>query len=201
MRGAAADTTASAAEGLFVERPVERRVIRAGLYARVSTMGKGQETDNRLIQLREFSRNQHWAVIREYEDHESGGKADRTEFRMMLQDAAARRFDVLLFWSLDRLTRKGALATLKYLELIESYGVHWRSLTEPWSDSAGPFRDVIISLLASLAKQERVRISERVRAGLTRAKQYGTRSGRAIGRLAALFRRDRALELRAQGLS
>ena len=62
---------------------------------------------------------------------------------------------MLLFWSLDRLTREGTLATLKYLELIESCGVHWRSLTEPWIDSAGPFRDVIISLLASLAKQER----------------------------------------------
>ena len=80
----------------------------------------------------------------------------------MLQDAATRKFDVLLFWSLDRLTREGTLATLKYLELIEGYGVHWRSLTEPWIYSAAPFRDVIVSLLASLAKQERVRISERV---------------------------------------
>jgi DNA invertase Pin-like site-specific DNA recombinase len=119
----------------------------------------------------------------------------------MLRDAAARKFDVLLFWSLDRLTREGTLETLKYLELIESYGVHWRSLTEPWIDSAGPFRDVIISLLASLAKQERVRISERVQAGLMRAKQYGTRSGKSIGRPPAVFRRDQAIELRAQGLS
>ena len=112
-----------------------------------------------------------------------------------------KKFDVLFFWSLDRLTRKGTLATLKYLELLETYGVGWRSHTEPWIDSAGPFRVVIISLLASLAKQERVRISERVRAGLTRAKQYGTRSGRSIGRPRALFQRDRALELRRQGLS
>jgi hypothetical protein len=89
-------------------------VARAGLYARVFTIRKGQATDNQLIQLREFSQNQHWAVTREYEDHESGGKADRTEFRVMLLDAAARKFDVLLFWSLDRLTREGALATLKY---------------------------------------------------------------------------------------
>jgi DNA invertase Pin-like site-specific DNA recombinase len=37
---------------------------------------------------------------------------------------------------------------------------------EPWINSAGPFRDVTISLLASLAKQEQIRISERVRAGL-----------------------------------
>src|SRR5579864_6679705 len=134
--------------------------MRAALYARVSTLHKGQETANQLLQLRECCQAQHWSVLQEYEDHESGGKSERTAFQQMLRDAAARRFDILLFWSLDRLTREGTLATLKYLELLESYGVHWRSLTEPWIDSAGPFRDVLISLLASLARQERVRISE-----------------------------------------
>ena len=175
--------------------------MRVVLYTRVSTQHKGQETANQLLQLRECCHAQNWLILREYEDHESGGKSERTAFQQMLRDAAASRFDVLLFWSLHRLTREGTLATLKYLELLESYGVRWRSLTEPWIDSAGPFRDVIISLLASLAKQERVRISERVRAGLTRAKQFGTRSGRSIGRPRALFQRDRALELRKQGLS
>ena len=175
--------------------------MRAALYTRVSTQHKGQEAANQLLQLRECCNAQNLSILLEYEDHESGGKSERSAFQEMLRDAAARRFDVLFFWSLDRLTREGTLATLKYLELLESYGVHWRSLTEPWIDSAGPFRDVIISLLASLAKQERVRISERVRAGLTRARQYGTRSGGSIGRPRALFQRDRALELRRQGLS
>jgi len=175
--------------------------MRAALYARVSTQHKGQETANQLLQLRECCQAQHWSVLQEYEDHESGGKTERTAFQQMLRDAAARRFDVLFFWSLDRLTREGTLATLKYLELLESYGVRWRSLTEPWIDSAGPFRDVIISLLASLAKQERVRISERVRAGLTRARQHGTRSGRSIGRPRLVFDRDRVLELRRQRFS
>jgi len=173
--------------------------MRAALYARVSTQHKGQETANQLLQLRECCQAQHWSVLQEYEDHESGGKSERTAFQQMLRDAAARRFDILFFWSLDRLTREGTLATLKYLELFESYGVRWRSLTEPWIDSASPFRDVIISLLASLAKQERVRISERVRAGLTRANQCGTRSGKSIGRPQAVFNRDRVLELRRQG--
>jgi DNA invertase Pin-like site-specific DNA recombinase len=168
---------------------------------RVSTKDKGQETANQLLQLQQCCQAQNWPIVREYEDHDSGGKSDRSAFQEMLRDAAARRFDVLFFWSLDRLTREGTLATLKYLEILESYGVRWRSLTEPWIDSAGSFRDVIISLLASLAKQETVRTSERVRAGLARAKQYGTRSGRAIGRPRAVFQRDQALELRRKGLS
>jgi DNA invertase Pin-like site-specific DNA recombinase len=128
--------------------------MRTALYTRVSTQHKGQETANQLLQLRECCQAQNWSIVREYEDHESGGKSERIAFQQMLRDAAARRFDILFFWSLDRLTREGTLATLKYLELLESYGVRWRSLTEPWIDSVGPFRDVIISLLASLAKQD-----------------------------------------------
>jgi DNA invertase Pin-like site-specific DNA recombinase len=175
--------------------------MRAALYSRVSTRDKGQEVANQTIQLRELCTAEGWPLVLEYEDHEAGSRADRPHFQQMLKDASARKFDALVFWSLDRLTREGTLATLKYLEALENLGVHWRSLTEPWIDSAGPFRDVVISLLASLAKQEQIRISERVRAGLNRAKVGGTKSGRPIGRPAAVFRRDMAPELRRQGIS
>jgi DNA invertase Pin-like site-specific DNA recombinase len=53
---------------------------------------------------------QNWSTVREYEDHESGGKSERAAFQQMLRDAAARRFDILFFWSLDRLTRERTLA-------------------------------------------------------------------------------------------
>lgn len=175
--------------------------MRAALYVRVSTTGKGQMKANQIIELRRLCETQGWLVVAVYEDYDSGDKSERAQFQRMLRDAAAGKFDIVVFWSLDRLTGEGTLATLKYLELLESYGVRWRSLMEPCIDSAGPFRDVVISLLASLAKQERVRISERVRAGLLRAKQLGTRSGQPIGRPKAIFSRDRARELRATGLS
>jgi DNA invertase Pin-like site-specific DNA recombinase len=175
--------------------------MKAALYSRVSTRDKGQEVANQIVQLRDLCAAQGWAVAKEYEDHETGSRADRPHFRQMLKDASARKFDVLVFWALDRLTREGTLATLKHLEVLEKLGVRWRSLTEPWIDSAGPFRDVVISLLASLAKQEQTRISERVRAGLNRAKVGGTKSGRPIGRPTAVFRRDLVPELRRQGFS
>lgn len=174
---------------------------RAALYVRVSTSGKGQFTANQTGDLQRLCEAQDWAVIEVYEDYDSGSKPERAQFQRMLRDAASVKFDVLVFWALDRLTREGTLATLKYLELLESYGVRWRSFSEPWIDSAGPFRDVVVSLLASLAKQERIRISERVRVGLQRAKLLGTRSGRPIGRPKAVFARDQVLHLRAQGLS
>ena len=76
--------------------------------------------------------------------------------------ADGREFDVLLFWSLDRLSREGTVETLNHLQRLTSYGVHWRSFTEQYLDSTGIFREAVIGIHAAVAKQERVRISERV---------------------------------------
>jgi DNA invertase Pin-like site-specific DNA recombinase len=79
--------------------------------------------------------------------------------------------------------------------------VGYRSFTEGYLDSCGMFKDAIIAILGVIAKQERVRISERVRAGLSRARAQGTRSGKPVGRPRAIFRRDQVMELRDQGKS
>ncbi len=150
--------------------------IAVAIYARVST--NTQETSNQLAQLREFCRRQGWQVPIEYIDHETGSVAARAEFQKMFLHASQRKFDVLLFWSLDRLTREGTLATLQYLERLTSYQVGYKSFTEPYLDSCGTFKDVVISLLATMAKQERIRMGERVRAGIEQARRSGKRLGR-----------------------
>lgn len=175
--------------------------MRAALYTRVSTRDKGQETANQLTQLRQFCESQAWSIVAEYEDHESGAKSDRMQFKAMMFDAAQRKFDVLLFWALDRFTREGVYETHTYLKRLDDVGVRFRSLTEPYLDSCGMFRDAVISILAVIAKQERLRLSERVRAGLHRARAKGTRSGRPIGRPRLIFRRDLVVELRKEGHS
>lgn len=170
-------------------------MTRAALYARVSTDDKGQSTENQLAQLRRFAAAQGWVLANEYVDHESGAKANRPQFRAMMEAASRREFDVLLFWSLDRLSREGALKTLQTLTQLTDWGVAYRSFTEPYLDSAGIFSDAIVALLATLAKQERVRLQERVRAGLERAR----REGKRLGRRPTVFRRDRVIELRRAG--
>jgi DNA invertase Pin-like site-specific DNA recombinase len=117
-------------------------------------------------------------VVTEYIDHETGSISTRAEFQKMLLHASQRKFDVLLFWALDRLTREGTLATLQYLERLTSYQVGYKSFTEPYLDSCGTFKDVVISLLATMAKQERIRMGERVRAGIAQARRAGKRLGR-----------------------
>jgi len=144
--------------------------MRAALYTRVSTRDKGQEAANQVNQLREFCAAQGWPIANEYEDHESGGKADRAQFRAMMTDAAKREFDVLVFWALDRFSREGVYETHLHLKRLDDAGVRFRSFSEPYLDSCGMFRDAVISILAVIAKQERIRISERVRSGLSRAR-------------------------------
>jgi len=77
----------------------------------------------------------------------------------MFTAASKRQFDVLLFWALDRLSREGCLETLQHLQRLTSHGVAWRSFTEQYLDSTGVFREAVISILAAVAKQERVRLS------------------------------------------
>ena len=151
--------------------------MRVAIYGRVSTRDKGQDVENQLAQLREFSAKQGWEIVADYIDHESGSKSDRPQFQAMLKAASQRKFDLLLFWSLDRLSREGVLPTLQYLNQLTTYGVNYRSFTEQYFDSCGVFRDAVISILATVAKQERIRISERVRAGIARRKAQGKRFG------------------------
>jgi DNA invertase Pin-like site-specific DNA recombinase len=152
--------------------------MRTALYARVSTKDKGQDTENQLRQLREFAATQRWTIVAEFIDHASGGRSDRQQLTAMLQAASRREFDCLLFWSLDRLSREGVVETLNYLQTLTSYGVNWRSYTESYLDSTGAFRDAVIAILAAVARQEKIRISERTRAGLEKARTKGRVGGR-----------------------
>jgi DNA invertase Pin-like site-specific DNA recombinase len=131
-----------------------------------------------LRQLREFSVLQGWTTVREYIDHESGSTNERAEFQAMFRDASQRKFDVFLFWALDRLSREGVLETLQHLSRLTAFGVGYRSFTEQYFDSCGIFKDAVIAIIATVAKQERVRISQRVRAGLDLARAKGRRIGR-----------------------
>jgi DNA invertase Pin-like site-specific DNA recombinase len=156
--------------------------LRAALYTRVSTKDGGQETAGQLNLLREHCGQNGWPIVFEYEDHVSGSKIGRPQFQRMMTDASQRHFDVVLFWALDRFTREGALATLQYLKQLTNHGVAFRSFSEPFLDSCGIFKDVVIAILGTIAQQERVRNGERVRAGLNRARLQGTKSGKPIGR-------------------
>lgn len=167
------------------------------IYSRVSTKDKGQDVENQLRQLRDFCAKQGWEIASVYVDHASGKRGDREAFQQMFAAASKRHFDVVLFWSLDRFSREGVFETLQHLQRLTGYGVGYRSFTEQYLDSCGMFRDAVISILATVAKQERVRLSERTVAGLERARA----KGRVGGRPKVVCDRMRVITLHRSGLS
>jgi len=152
--------------------------MKTAIYVRCSTKHHNQDVENQLLQLNAYCEKQNYEVYKVFSDYESGATENRSAFKAMLLDASKRKFDQLLFWSLDRLSREGVRETISYLQTLESYGVTYKSYSEQYIDSSGIFKDVIISILATLAKQEKVRLSERVIAGLDKAKLKGRVGGR-----------------------
>jgi DNA invertase Pin-like site-specific DNA recombinase len=169
--------------------------MKVALYARVSKKNSKQDTENQLVQLRQFAAAQNWTIVGEYVDRVTGKRSDREEFQRLFADASQRRFDLVLFWSLDRFSREGVLETLNHLQRLLQYGVGYRSFTEQYLDSCGIFKDAVLSILATIAKQERVRLSERVTAGLERARKQG----RVGGRRPLVVDRDRVAALDEEG--
>jgi DNA invertase Pin-like site-specific DNA recombinase len=170
--------------------------MRVAIYCRVST--DKQENGNQLEQLKKFAATQGWEVAEVYVETVSGsGKHKRKEFERMMLAASQRKVDMLLFWALDRLSREGIVKTIGYLEELKGWGVGWRSYTQPFLDTGNEMvSGIVLSVLAAVAKQERITLSERTRAGLERAK----REGKTLGRRAVVVDMKSLLKMRAKGL-
>lgn len=152
--------------------------IRIALYARVSTNGGKQDTENQLVELRKWAERCGGEIVCEYIDEASGSRGDRKALLEMLSDAHKRKFDTLVIWSLDRLSREGIAKMTRYLDQLKSYGVRVVSLQESWLDTSGPIADLLVAIFGWVAQQERLRIGERVKAGLARVKLQGKKLGR-----------------------
>ena len=150
--------------------------MKIAIYSRVSK--DSSDNTNQLIVLREYCQKMGYEIYHEYVDIVSGVKEYRPQFEIMMKDASKRKFDMLLFFALDRLTREGTRKTIHYLQMLDDCHIAYKSFSEQYIDSSGIFKDVIIALLSTLAKQERVRISERVVAGLAKARSQGRVGGR-----------------------
>jgi DNA invertase Pin-like site-specific DNA recombinase len=156
--------------------------MRVAIYARVSTNDKGQNPENQLRELRAWCVNSGHTISREYIEHESGGKSaeKRKQFAALFEDAAKRKFDLVLFWALDRFSREGMAQTIAHLQRLNSYGISFHSYTEPHLATDNELvRNILLALLSSLAKVEAQKIAERTKAGMARARAMGVKIGRS----------------------
>ncbi len=93
---------------------------------------------------------------------------------------------------------------MEVLASLAREGVSYWSYKEPYLDSSLPFHNAVTALIADVAAFEKKRVIERIQAGLTRARETGTRSGKPIGRPRADLKGyslDVLASLRAQGVS
>lgn len=151
--------------------------LRCALYCRVST--EDQTTENQIQPLRDRAKSKGYTIVKEYVETGSGAKKDREQFCLMLDEADKRTFDLILVWALDRFSREGVSNMVAYINRLKRAGVGLESKQEEWLDISdeGPGQ-VLLFFMAWIAKQERKRLSERVRAGMKRAKDGGAHIGR-----------------------
>ncbi len=173
-------------------------MMRVGIYARVST--DVQSTENQIEQLKEYCAKRGWEIAGIYRETISGKEKNRPEFVRMMEDARKRIINCVLVWSLDRFTREGTERVWFYLGHLREYGVSFVSYQEQFLSTDNELvRDILYSILGALAKQERLRISERTKAGLEQTRRNGTKLGRPETLSNGLH--GQAVELRKRGLS
>lgn len=135
---------------------------RAALYLRVSTTG--QTTENQRLELEQVAQRMAGEIVAVYCDHGvSGakGRDKRPQFDALCKDAAKRKFDLIMAWSVDRLGRSlqdliGFLAEIHALK-VDLY-LHQQGL-----DTTTPAGKALFQMLGVFAEFERAVIQERVR--------------------------------------
>ena len=147
-------------------------MLRAGLYARVSTNDQ-QTLALQNCALREYVARRGWTIAMQVREVSSGA-VERKAREQLMEAARRREIDVVLVWRLDRWGRSvtDLLATLQELEHL---GVGFVSLTEAL-DLSTPAGRAMAGLLAIFAEFEILR--ERTLAGLAQARINGKQLGR-----------------------
>ena len=180
--------------------PTAPKPLRVAVYARVST--DHQTTANQLRELQEVAERHGWDVVGEYIDRgQSGSKAptERPKLAELMLAVARREVDLVAAWSVDRLGRS-LQDLLALLGELHAKGVDLY-LHRQGVDTTTPAGKALFQMLGVFAEFERAMIVERVKAGIARARDKGTRSGRPIGRpRVAIATERRVRELRRKGL-
>ena len=141
--------------------------MKAAIYCRVST--DEQTTDNQKLQLIKLANARGYEITTIYYENETAWKrGHQAELERCKHDAFMREFEVLLVWSMDRLSRLGVSSMFRILEWFWDYGIVVVSIQEPELEKPGLTRELLISVSAWLARIDSNRKSERTKAGLAR---------------------------------
>ena len=154
--------------------------MKVAIYARVSTTD--QSADNQVEQLKAWAAARGWDAVATYTETESAWKnGHQRELARLKGDAAKRKFEAVLIWALDRLSREGALAILQLVASFKVFGVRVLSYQESWTEVPGELAEILFAIAGWVARMESERRSERTKAGLARVRAKGKKLGRPVG--------------------
>ncbi|TAN40123.1 MAG: recombinase family protein [Nitrospirae bacterium] len=147
---------------------------RAAIYLRVSS--EEQTYENQRPDVERVVRTRGYELVRTYEEQAGAAKA-RSAFARLMADAHQGLFDVLVVWAFDRFGRSMTGNMQAVLDL-DRRGVTVVSVREPWLDTQGAVRPLLIAIFSWVAEQEREQLVARTVAGMARARKKGVRIGR-----------------------
>jgi DNA invertase Pin-like site-specific DNA recombinase len=149
-------------------------IKRAALYLRVSSLDQHPQTQ--LYDLQQLASQRGYEIVKTYTDKISGAKARRPALDELLADARRRKFDVVVVWAFDRMARS-VRHFLEVLDELNQLNVEFVSHREN-IDTGGALGRAMIVIVGAIAELERNLITERVRAGMRRARLEGIVLGR-----------------------
>ena len=154
--------------------------MKAAIYARVST--NSQDTDNQVSALELWAKQRDLEIVELYTEKESAWtNGHQSELKRLINESRQRKFEVVLIWALDRLSREGSAAILNIINTLGLYGVKVLSYQESWTEAPGQLGELLFAIAGWVAKMESERRSERTKAGLDRAVARGKQLGRPKG--------------------
>ena len=152
---------------------------RAVLYLRVSKTD--QTIDNQRIELERVAAAKGWKIIATFTDEGvSGafGREVRAQYDSMLKQGVQAKFDVVLAWDVSRLSRS-LVDLVTTLDELHACGIDLY-LHQQAIDTTTPAGKAMFQMCGVFAEFERRILSERVKAGLNRARAEGKKLGRPI---------------------
>jgi len=151
--------------------------MKVALYLRVSTTE--QDIVNQLPALEDYAKRRGFEIVQTYSENGTAWKAGhQTELARLFEDARRGKFQVVLVWALDRLSREGPLAILSLVDKLKKYNVRIISYQESWTEAPGELSDILYAITGWVARMESQRRSERTKAGLERARLEGKPIGK-----------------------
>nr|DAS93307.1 MAG TPA: integrase [Caudoviricetes sp.] len=151
-----------------------KSINKVAIYVRVSTTSQAEEgysIDEQIDKLEAYCKIKDWTVYKVYTDGGfSGSNTNRPAIEQLIKDAQKKKFDTVLVYKLDRLSRSQKDTLYLIEEVFIKNGIEFLSLQENF-DTSTPFGKAMIGLLAVFAQLEREQIKERMQLGkLGRAK-------------------------------